>query len=110
MTYLLFVAPAIDLLGGQELVGPMTLPAVLDGDIKHTRGRREYVRGILRTEDRNVRVAATGDQSSNRLATFADANCLIVVDADRDDLHEGDHVQAILLAGAAGHPVREGVP
>ena len=110
VTYLLFVAPAVDLLGGQEPAPPMMLPAILAGDIKHSRGRREYVRGILRTEDGDLRVAATGDQSSNRLATFADANCLIVVDDDRGDLHEGDQVGAIVLPGVAAHPFREGVP
>lgn len=109
VTYLLFVAPAIDLLGGQELVGPMMFPAVLDGDIKHSRGRREYVRGILTTQAGNIRVAATGDQSSNRLATFADANCLIVVDEDHGDLREGDHVQTIVLPELAAHPIREGI-
>lgn len=108
VTYLLFVAPAIDLLGGQDLVGPMMVPAVLDGDIKHSRGRREYVRGVMTTEDRIVRVAATGDQGSNRLATFADANCLIVVDEECGDLREGDHVQAMVLPGVASHPIREG--
>lgn len=109
VTYLLFVAPAIDLLGGQDLAPPIMVPAVLDGGIKHSRGRREYVRGVMRTEDRVVRVAATGDQGSNRLATFADANCLIVVGEDCGDLREGDHVQAMVLSGVAGHPIREGV-
>ena len=110
VTYLLFVAPAIDLLGGLDFAPPMMLPAVLDGDIKHSRGRREYVRGILRTKDGELRVTATGDQHSNRLATFADANCLIVVDDDHGDLHEGDQVSAIVLPGVAAHPFREGVP
>ncbi len=110
VTYLLFVAPAIDLMGGLQLAPPMMLPAALDGDIKHSRGRREYVRGILRTEAGDLRVAATGDQSSNRLATFADANCLIVVDDDRGDLHQGDPVSTIVLPGVAAHPVREGTP
>lgn len=109
VTYLLFVAPAIDLLGGQDLAPPIMVPAVLDGGITHSRGRREYVRGVMRTEDRVVRVAATGDQGSNRLATFADANCLIVVGEDCGDLREGDHVQAMVLSGVAGHPIREGV-
>lgn len=110
VTYLLFVAPAIDLLGGQDLVPPITMPAVLDGGIKHSPGRREYVRGVVRTEDRTVRVAATGDQGSNRLATLADANCLIVVDEDCGDLRQGDHVRIMVLSGVAGHTIPEGAP
>ena len=109
VTYLLFVAPAIDLLGGQDVAPPMMVPAVLDGDIKHSRGRREYVRGVMRTDDRVVRVAPTGDQGSNRLATFADANCLIVVGEDCGDLREGDQVEAMVIPGVASHPIREAV-
>jgi len=110
VTYLLFVSPAIDLMGGENPAPPMMLPAVVEGPIRHTVGRREYVRGRVRTDGERLVVSATGDQSSNRLATFADANCLVVVSETAGDLRPGDRVDVILLPGEAHHPMRRPLP
>ena len=105
ITYLLFVAPTLDRLAGAPAQAPLTLQARLAHAVRHTPGRREYLRGMLRScEGRQMPVvAATGDQSSNRLATFADANCLIVVDASCANLHEGDAVPVIPISGESAH-------
>ena len=54
-------------------------------------------------------VRPTGDQSSNRLATFAAANCLIVVPEETGNLEVGDNVDVLrdwLAANVANvHPV-----
>ncbi|MFP6796513.1 MAG: gephyrin-like molybdotransferase Glp [Pseudomonadales bacterium] len=103
ITYLLFVAPTIDRLCGVPDSAPYRLPAVLQGTIEHHRGRREYVRGIFQVDGNRVTVAPTGDQSSNRLATFANANCLIVVPEHIDGVEVGSAVDIVLLPTDRAH-------
>ena len=103
VTYLLFVAPAVDKIGGAPPPAPLILPARLEFPVRHTRGRREYMRGNLRTKDGELLVRTTGDQSSNRLSTFANANCLVVVDENASDIAAGEFVGVIPLHGEAAH-------
>ena len=103
ITYLLFVAPTIDRLCGMPDSTPYRLPAILQETIEHHQGRREYVRGVFRTNDDRVTVSPTGDQSSNRLATFANANCLIVVPEQTDDIKAGSIVDIVLLPTDRSH-------
>ena len=103
VTYLLFVAPTIDRLGGCEPTPPLTLAATVNGRVKHSVGRREYLRGAVRTVAGQLVVTPTGDQGSNRLATFAGANCLMVVGEDRHDVEDGEFVEVILLPDEAAH-------
>ena len=103
VTYLLFVAPAVERLGGQPPSSPLVLNAKLEHPLTHTPGRREYVRGAMRTQDDELVVRATGDQSSNRLATFAAANCLIVVKEDAKELPSGTSVDVIPISGETAH-------
>jgi len=103
ITYLLFVAPTIDRLCGMSDNTPHRLPAILQETIEHHQGRREYVRGVFRTNDDRVTVSPTGDQSSNRLATFANANCLIVVPEQTDDIKAGSVVDIVLLPTDRSH-------
>ena len=103
ITYLLFVAPTIDRLCGMPDSTPYRLPAILQETIEHHQGRREYVRGIFGTNGDRVTVSPTGDQSSNRLATFANANCLIVVPEQTDDIKAGSIVDIVLLPTDRSH-------
>ena len=103
ITYLLFVAPTIDRLCGMSDNTPHRLPAILQETIEHHQGRREYVRGVFGMNDDRVTVSPTGDQSSNRLATFANANCLIVVPEQTDDIKAGSIVDILLLPTDRSH-------
>ena len=105
VTYLLFVARAVDTLSGVDGLEPLTIPAVLTNTLRHTRGRREYQRGILSRNADVLCVRSTGDQSSNRLATLAVANCLIVVPEMSDSINKGEVVDVLLLPNEAHHLV-----
>ena len=107
VTYLLFVAPAVDLLAGASPQPPLTLRARIAESVRHVPGRREYMRGTARAErgGDGLSVSITGDQGSNRLATFANANCLVVIDEGSGNLSAGDLVDILLLSREAGHPV-----
>ncbi len=99
VTYLLFVAPTIDTLSGLPWRKPTTFAATLSSDIQHRSGRREYQRGVLHSMDGVLHVAQTGDQSSNRLASFYQCNCLIEVPTHRGALRQGESVNVIILPG-----------
>lgn len=105
VTYLLFVAPAVDALGGTVPEPPLTFRARMAEGVRHVVGRREYMRGTVRRTDDGLVVSITGDQGSNRLATFANANALVIIDEHAGDLDAGDWVDVVLLAADAGHPV-----
>lgn len=106
ITYLLFVSPAIDLLAGAKARPLLMLPAVLGDPVRHARGRREYMRGTMREIDGRLVVRITGDQGSNRLATFANANCLVVLEREVGDLQPGDAVRVVPLPSEAAHPMQ----
>ena len=105
VTYLLFVAPTVDSLGGAAPEPPLTFRARIAEGVRHAVGRREYMRGTVRRTGDGLIVSITGDQGSNRLATFANANALVIIDEDTGDLAAGDWVDVLLLAADAGHPV-----
>ena len=102
VTFLLFVVPAIVKRAGGVPKPPLRIPARLAHGVRHTPGRREYQRGVVAERDGQLVVAATGDQSSNRLATFDGANCLIEVPEDRSHMQRGDAVLILLLEQGTG--------
>ena len=97
VTFLLFVVPAIAVRSGGRHTPPLEFAAVLADDIDHSPGRREYQRGRAENAGGGLIVRSTGDQSSNRLATFDGANCLMRVPEDRGDLAAGETVSIVLL-------------
>ena len=102
VTYLLFVAPALDVMTGTPWPRPMPFRAKLTTKISHKSGRCEYQRGYFLSDDRQLSVATSGDQSSNRLASFRGCNCLIVVPTHRDNLDEGEMVDVLLMPSQRG--------
>ena len=68
------------------------------------------MRGTVRRTEVGLVVSITGDQGSNRLATFANANGLVIIDENTGDVDAGDWVDVLLLAADAGHPVLASEP
>jgi molybdopterin molybdotransferase len=99
VTTLMIVVPALERLCGAEPTAPLAVPAVLRGALRHRPGREEFQRGTLRPGERGLEVSVTGDQSSNRLSSFALANCLIRVSKDCGDLADGSMVSALPFDG-----------
>ena len=103
VTYLLFVAPALDALGGAAPAPLLEMPARLDAPVRHGKGRREYLRGVVRATAGGLSVSVERDQGSHRLGTLARANCLVVASEERGDLAAGDIVAVLPFSSAAGH-------
>jgi molybdopterin molybdotransferase len=99
VTALLLAKPALLKLCGGLYQRPLSFPARLRTAITHRRGREEFQRGFVDEQNGELVVSSTGDQSSNRLATFAEANCLIRISKHSDDLGEGSTVFVLPFAG-----------
>lgn len=99
VTYLLLARPAIEALCGMQPQPPLRVHCELTEAVRHKPGREEYQRGVLSTRDGRARVATTGDQSSNRMSTFAAANCLIRIPKTAGDLAPGSVVEALPFWG-----------
>ncbi len=99
ITWLLIARPAVLTLCGATPRIPVRLTARLSSEVAHTPGRAEYQRGHFRgMEDGTIEVSITGHQASNRLSSFAEANCLVEVPKERADLKPGEPVQILPLS------------
>lgn len=93
VTFLEFVQPAIRYLCGMDQLETVPLPALSESELRKSKGRVEYQRGIMRvTADGQLVVRSTGKQGAGRLSSMSQANCLIVIDAERDGVKAGDYV------------------
>jgi molybdopterin molybdotransferase len=99
VTYLLVAQPLILKLAGARPSAPGVHPARLSEGISHAPGREEYQRGMLHLLDGQLLVQVSGDQSSNRLATFSNADCLIRIPKESGDLPVGAEVEVLPFFG-----------
>lgn len=99
VTLLLVVRPVLEAMLGGTPTAPLAITARLRTPLAHEPGREEYQRGTLRWTDGAAEVTITGDQSSNRLASFAAANCLIRVPKQSGDLDAGSLVTVLPFSG-----------
>ena len=99
VTYLLIAKPAIEKLCGMQPSHPVTIAAELDEPVSHKPGREEYQRGIATYAGGNIRVRTTGPQGSNRMSTFAEANCLIRIPKSTGSLMTGERVEVLPFEG-----------
>lgn len=99
VTALLIARPALQKLCGMAPASPFATQARLLDAIRHRPGREEYQRGRLEQHESAHEVAVVGDQSSNRLASFAAANCLIRVPKEAGDLLPGTTVTVLPFDG-----------
>jgi len=101
ITWLLIARPALLQACGASPEPPLRLPAILQSPVSHRPGRSEYQRGLLSWAGTGSQptVRINGDQSSNRLTTFQDANCLVEIPGHCGDLEAGNEVTVLLLNG-----------
>lgn len=99
ITTLLIANPLIEHISGGIPKTPLKLKATCKQAIAHSAGRTEYQRGkYVNQEDGSLIVNQQGDQSSNRLSSFAGSNCLIEIPESEGDILPGAQVTIIPLS------------
>jgi molybdopterin molybdotransferase len=96
VTFLLFVAPAIDLLSGAK---PRPLPllrATLATPLKEKPGMTHFLPASLQWRNNTAEVTAFTWQSSGDTVTMAKANCYLVIGPEVQTLSAGDTVNVLL--------------
>ncbi len=99
VTLLMVAKPAIMQLCGGNPEPPLRVAAITTHGFTHQPGRTEYQRGILQADTQGLSVTPTGDQSSNRMTTFAAANCLVEIPGVAEDIAAGETVEVLPFAG-----------
>ena len=99
VTYLLLAKPAVEALCGMAPEQPTILRCQLTQAVRHRPGREEFLRGTATTAAGAAQVTPTGDQSSNRMSTFAAANCLIRIPKSDGDLPVDAWVEVLPFTG-----------
>ena len=99
VTFLLFVAPAVERMLGRPDPMPRTARAVLAGEIAVKPGRTQFLRGLAVGRGPLLEVAPYDDQKSGVLRSMVRSRLLIVVPADVARLERGCEVEVILMDG-----------
>lgn len=101
-TFYQLVQPALQRLAGVESPEP---PLLLTGKagarLKKKPGRLEFQRGIFRATADGYVVESTGHQGSGILRSMSEANCFIVLEADRGRVEAGEEVRFQPFQGLA---------
>ena len=100
VTFYFFVKQALLLMQGAAHCTPILVPATSKFPIKKRPGRTEYQRGIVELNAQGeLEVSITGSQGSGILRSMSEANCMIVLDHEHDQVHAGDRVKLVLFDG-----------
>jgi molybdopterin molybdotransferase len=95
VTFQLFVIPALDILSGAE---PRPLPlveATLTESLKEKSGLTHFLPARLMWQNSHPQVRALPWQGSGDITTLTQANCFLVVPADRHDIPAGEKVSVL---------------
>jgi molybdopterin molybdotransferase len=99
VTFLLFVAPAVERMLGRPEPGPQMTRAVLAGEIALKPGRAQFLRGLVVDRGPVLKVSPYDDQRSGVLRSMVRSRVLIVVPADVARLEAGREVEVIFMDG-----------
>jgi molybdopterin molybdotransferase len=96
VTFDLFVAPAIDLLSGSEARALPFVEARLGAALNEKPGLTHFLPARVEWYRGAPEVKALKWQGSGDIAALANANCFLVVPADRDKIAVGERVSMLL--------------
>jgi molybdopterin molybdotransferase len=98
MTFYFFVQSAIRQLAGEKYTTPPFLQAVSQSAFKKKPGRTEYQRAYV-VSDGHPKVTSTGQQGSGVLRSMSEANCLVVLHHQQQNVAIGDLVNIVMFDG-----------
>jgi molybdopterin molybdotransferase len=91
--YYEYVFPALRKMIGKRDIFLHELDALLLNPINKKPGKMHFLRGVVSRDGEKVCVRTTGGQGSHILKSFAEANCLVVVDDDEGFMPENSTVK-----------------
>jgi molybdopterin molybdotransferase len=95
VTFQLFVIPALDILGGAEPRPVPLLEATLAVSLQEKSGLTHFLPARLTWQNSHPHVRALPWQGSGDISTLAQANCFLVVPADRHNIPAGEKVPVL---------------
>jgi molybdopterin molybdotransferase len=95
VTFLLFVAPALDLLSGAAARPLPLLDATLAGTLKEKTGLTHFLPARVEWIGGSAEVRPLRWQGSGDIAALSRANCFLVVPADRQDIAAGEKISVL---------------
>ena len=98
LTFLLFGVPLLRALQGDAAPLPVRLRAVLRPAVQREPGREEFLRARLETGEGGMGVRLMTNQASGAVTSFAEAEALAVIPAERGRVEEGEVVEVIRIA------------
>lgn len=100
VTFYFFARQALLHMMGANAAPLPLIPVISKTAIRKRPGRTEYQRGVLTTNvSGELEVSVTGSQGSGILRSMSEANCMIVLHHDQDQVSAGDKVTVLLFDG-----------
>jgi molybdopterin molybdotransferase len=96
VTFELFVAPAIDLLGGAQARALPLVEARLAEALKEKTGLTHFLPARVEWRGAVAEVKALKWQGSGDITALSKANCFLVVPANREKIEIGEYVSVLL--------------
>ena len=96
VTFELFVAPAVDLLSGAEARPLPLVEARLGESVNERPGLTHFLPARIEWRGAAPHVSALKWQGSGDIAALAEANCFLVVPAEREKIAAGETVSVLL--------------
>lgn len=99
VTFYQLVRPLIlGLYGQTQQLKPLTIQVKTSNDLKKTIGRMDFQRGYLHNNEHGELVVSTTSQQGSHITTsFNQANCFILLEAERGNVQKGELVNVELF-------------
>jgi molybdopterin molybdotransferase len=97
VTFDLFVRPALLRMQGATVVSRPRVAVVLEAAVRNRSGRKSHLPVRVRSEGGRLVARPLRSMGSGDLAAHARANALVVIEADRLQVAEGETAEALLL-------------
>jgi molybdopterin molybdotransferase len=92
-----FLIPAVRRIGGVKQFKNTYLTAITSESLKSRKGRVDFIRVDVYTEDGVLKIRSAGSQRTSTFSSMALCKALAIVDEDCGKIPEGDVVQILML-------------
>ncbi len=98
LTFLLFGVPLLRAMQGDQNPLAPRLSMPVEGSLKRSAGRMEFVRARIVSSQGSPRAVLFPNQASGAVTSFAEADALVVVPAEKERVENGETLEVIRIA------------